>query len=115
MSRSDTKVADIEERRTNHSYDGWIELVFRMRDRRNAIFGSDLFGDPAWEILLVLGLDANIAGSSVGAIAEASGISLEATRRWLAILISRGHVECHDQINFQLTEQARAGLPKIIH
>lgn len=99
---------------TEASFDGWISLALRMRDRRKAIFGSDLFQDPAWEIILFLGLDANIDGANLETIAVESGLSAETTRRWLAILADRGHVKRCSSSRFKLSMEARSRLPKII-
>lgn len=94
------------------SLEGWVDFAFRMRARRKALFGEDLFSDPAWEIILCLGR----TGSAIRLeeIAEQIGLSGQTTRRWLALLSDRGHVHQPKANEFALTLAARMTLPKMI-
>lgn len=95
------------------SLDAWADLVLHIRQHRAATFGADLFNDPAWDIILLLGREANAPGLSLQAISTQIGRSEESVRRWLAILIERGHVEGLEQQAYRLASHARKGLSEI--
>jgi DNA-binding MarR family transcriptional regulator len=67
--------------------------ILAARRRREDMFGEDLFGDPAWDILLDLyaseARGVRVKTSSVGALAA---ISPTTSLRWLDILSERGLV-----------------------
>ncbi len=69
--------------------------AYRERRLRSQFFtGSDLFGEPAWDLLLDLFINA-IEGKSVPVTSACIGAAVPTTTalRWLAILESRGMVE----------------------
>jgi len=62
-----------------------------MRRRRDSLFGRDLFGEPAWDILLDLYVAEQsgrpLALSTVGSLA---GVPQTTAFRWMTQLIERG-------------------------
>jgi DNA-binding MarR family transcriptional regulator len=69
--------------------------IYRSRRRRDAAFGedADLFGEPAWDILLDL-LDADAQGRRISVTSASLASSVPATTglRMIAILEERGLV-----------------------
>jgi DNA-binding MarR family transcriptional regulator len=64
-----------------------------LRRRRNEVLGQELFGEPAWDMLL----DLFVAHEedrplSVGRLCSAAGVPESTARRWLATLESHGTV-----------------------
>jgi DNA-binding MarR family transcriptional regulator len=68
-----------------------VRAVLRARRRREAIFGKDLFADPAWDILLEL-YAAELGQRRVptSELAAVAGIPLTTTLRWISKLESEG-------------------------
>ena len=69
--------------------------IYRSRRRRDAAFGqdADLFGEPAWDILLdLLDADANGRRISVTSASLASSVPATTGLRMIAILEERGLV-----------------------
>ncbi|MFM6932560.1 MAG: MarR family transcriptional regulator [Novosphingobium sp.] len=69
--------------------------AYRARRLRTQFFtGADLFGEPAWDLLLDLFINAN-EGKQVPVTSACIGAAVPTTTalRWLAILESRGLVE----------------------
>lgn len=95
------------------SLDAWADLIFNLRSSRAALFGADLFNDPAWDIILLLGREGHVDGLPLEAIASRLGRSEDSTRRWLQILVSRGHLEVSAALDYKLGPTARNGLFKI--
>jgi DNA-binding MarR family transcriptional regulator len=64
-----------------------------IRRRRDALFGRDLFGEPAWDILLDLYVAEQsgraLALSTVGALA---GVPQTTAFRWMTQLADRGYI-----------------------
>jgi DNA-binding MarR family transcriptional regulator len=64
-----------------------------MRRRRDSLFGRDLFGEPAWDILLDLYLAEKsgrpLALSTVGSLA---GVPQTTAFRWMTQLLERGFI-----------------------
>jgi DNA-binding MarR family transcriptional regulator len=64
-----------------------------VRRRRDALFGRDLFGEPAWDILLDLYVaersGRTLALSTVGALA---GVPQTTAFRWMNQLLERGYI-----------------------
>jgi len=64
-----------------------------VRRRRDTLFGSDLFGEPAWDILLDLYVAEQsgrmLALSTVGALA---GVPQTTAFRWMSQLLERGYI-----------------------
>jgi DNA-binding MarR family transcriptional regulator len=67
---------------------------FENRRRRPGIFGRDMFGEPAWDMLLVLYIqDASGPRQTVGSLIKYSGTSASSAKRWIASLSERGFVK----------------------
>jgi DNA-binding MarR family transcriptional regulator len=64
-----------------------------VRRRRDTLFGRDLFGEPAWDILLDLYVAEQsgraLALSTVGALA---GVPQTTAFRWMSQLLERGYI-----------------------
>lgn len=64
-----------------------------VRRRRDTLFGRDLFGEPAWDILLDLYVAEHsgraLALSTVGALA---GVPQTTAFRWMSQLAERGYI-----------------------
>ena len=74
-----------------------IVSVIMARRGREAIFGKDLFSDPAWDILLEL-YAAYLAGreTSVSELAASIGTPPSTTTRWASALQAQGFVWCDE-------------------
>lgn len=68
------------------------ETMLKRRKLRNELFGADLFGEPAWEIMLLLGHEAGQNGASLEALAPCISCAVSTLSRWMALLVARGHV-----------------------
>lgn len=78
--------------RTGRGHLAYARKVYAMRRRRAAIFGNpDLFGEPAWDILLDLYI-AHADGKSVSVSSACIGSAAPATTglRWLGVLADAG-------------------------
>lgn len=73
---------------------GRLVRISDLRSRRRDLFGSDLFADPAWDILLSL-FESSLAGrgDSVSSACMAADVPQSTALRWLNVLESRGWVE----------------------
>ena len=62
--------------------------ILNLRTSRRLIFGMDLFGEPAWDMLLRL-YDAQLQGRTehVTSLCAASGVSPSAALRWIHCLL----------------------------
>lgn len=70
-----------------------VASAVRARGERNAYFGSDLFSDPAWDILLELYLSELLQRPiSVSKVAMATTVPSTTVIRWLAALEDKGLV-----------------------
>jgi DNA-binding MarR family transcriptional regulator len=64
------------------------------RRRRNQIFGSNLFGEPAWDMLLSLYItEAMGPRNTVGRLVAFSGVSMTTALRWLGVLEANRFIE----------------------
>ena len=74
-----------------------IVSVIMARRGREAIFGKDLFSDPAWDILLEL-YAAYLAGreTCVSELAASIGTPPPTTIRWASALQAQGFVWCDE-------------------
>jgi DNA-binding transcriptional ArsR family regulator len=70
-----------------------ILLILAVRRGREAVFGRDLFSDPAWDVLLEL-YAANLAGRNMTAhdLAAAIDAPRSTIGRWIEALADRGLV-----------------------
>jgi hypothetical protein len=91
----------------------WLNLSGLVRERRNRLFGEDLFLDPAWAILLMLGKTCNYPGAKLQSLNAATGFPIESLRRWIAVLVDRGFVEMTGEDLFALSEDGRDRLGQV--
>jgi DNA-binding MarR family transcriptional regulator len=60
--------------------------ILAGRRQRNAHFGCAMFGEPAWEMLLLLYIGLGSIRMSAGGLAHAAGYSKTTTMRWVDYL-----------------------------
>lgn len=80
--------------RASRNYLALARKAYALRRRRAAIFGNpDLFGEPAWDILLDLYI-AHAQGKAVSVSSACIGSAAPATTglRWLGVLADEGFV-----------------------
>ena len=67
--------------------------LFSARWRRRQFFDESLFGEPAWDMLLLL-CCADAGGLAIGAnvLTGCTGVPVSVAERWLAVLEERGLV-----------------------
>lgn len=108
-----SETAKIADQKSARSRLQSISAIIEARRARTRVFPSDLFHDPAWNILLEL-YASHLQGRPVS-ISDAclfSGTSSTSTLRWITVLIDRGYVyrqpDARDgrRINIVLTETA---------
>ena len=66
---------------------------FAERRRRIPIFGTGMFGEPAWDILLVLYIEKDGHRHSIGGLAKAAGTAPSTALRWIEALEARDLIE----------------------
>jgi DNA-binding MarR family transcriptional regulator len=91
--------------------------TFRNRRRRRDIFGEFMFGEPAWDMLLVLYISETREGrNTVGNLASHSGAPTSTAQRWIELLIDRGlalreaHPTDRRTVFIKLSDDGRAAL-----
>ena len=70
-------------------------MLYRARRRRDRAFGddADLFGEPAWDILLdLLQAEASASAISITTAAHAASVPLSTGLRMIAVLEERGMI-----------------------
>jgi DNA-binding MarR family transcriptional regulator len=67
--------------------------AFLERRRRIAIFGAGMFGESAWDMLLILYVEKDAQRQSIRGLAELAGIAKSTALRWLKALEARGFVQ----------------------
>jgi DNA-binding MarR family transcriptional regulator len=73
------------------AYHDRARRLIALRSQRNAVLGKDLFGDPAWDILLdIYDAEGRREELVISSISLLTGIPQSTTTRWLAILQDRG-------------------------
>lgn len=71
-----------------------IRHILRSRRRRDTMFGDDLFGEPAWDLLLELyAADIRQYKMSISAACSASAVPQSTALRWIAKLENDGWVK----------------------
>jgi hypothetical protein len=65
---------------------GRARAIVAARRRREALFGTTIFGEPAWEMLLLLYLGASESRRTLGRLGELAGISKSTALRWIDYL-----------------------------
>lgn len=90
--------------------------VLSRRRRRYAIFGRAMFGEPAWEILLLLYVSSPSARQTITRLADLAGASKSTALRWIDYLEGQRLVvrEVHPtdkRANFvELTDKGREAI-----
>lgn len=106
--------------RSPHAYLALARKTYALRRKREAIFGNpDLFGEPAWDILLDLFI-AQAEGKPVSVSSACIGSAAPATTglRWLGVLADEGLVvrendaEDHRRVLVRLTQAGRAAMER---
>lgn len=70
-----------------------VNAILSLRRRRNAIFDDDLFGEPAWDMLLELySVELRSNRETVSGLCYASGAPLTTALRWIGLLQKQGWV-----------------------
>ena len=71
--------------------------IYQKRQKRIARFGSEMFGEPAWEMLLVLYVEEGGERQSQTRLADLSGAARSTAMRWIDHLVRAGlaHRENH--------------------
>lgn len=64
--------------------------ALEMRRKRIAIFGPQMFAEPAWEMLLILYLSEGGQRHSQSSLSELSGASRSTGMRWIDYLVGHG-------------------------
>lgn len=73
-----------------------VRRIIRVRRIREEYLGTDLFADPAWDMLLDLFAARLEHGKvSVSSLCLAAAVPPTTALRWIALLESKGHVERH--------------------
>lgn len=92
-------------------------LILAYRHARDAHFGAELFGEPAWEIqLAIIGYGKESMGLTADNISQHINCSPCALKRWLAIMIERDMLKCisvESEDYFSLTENSMSALQSI--
>lgn len=90
--------------------------ILADRRKRHEVFGKAMFGEPAWEMLLLLYVLHSGPRQTIGRLAELAGASKTTALRWLDYLDAQGLVsrESHPTDKraafVELTEKARTAL-----
>ncbi len=66
--------------------------ILAARRGREAIFGKTIFGEPAWEMLLLLYIGESESRRTIGRLGDLAGICKSPTVRWIDDLGRRGLV-----------------------
>jgi DNA-binding MarR family transcriptional regulator len=66
------------------------QAILAARRRRESIFKTILFGEPAWEMLLLLYLNASRSRLTMGRLGEIAGLSKSTALRWIDYLDREG-------------------------
>lgn len=92
-----------------------VEEILRSRRRRDYIFGANLFGEPAWDILLSLFLaEQQQIRTTISDACRASASPQTTGLRWIRVLEEQGWIarECDRldgrRVYLTLTDQADA-------
>lgn len=98
-----------------------IRAMIRERQIRNTFFGAQLFGEPAWDIMLDL-FAARLEGKqiSVSSACMAAGVSQSTAMRWVTrltncgLLLRKADPEDGRRTNVELSDEAIALLTNCI-
>ena len=96
------------------SLDYKARQILALRQRRVSMFGKAMFGEPAWDILLVLYTAGD--GLSMNKLSELSGVSQATGLRWMHYLVDQKLIarESHPtdaiSLRVRLTEKGKDSL-----
>ena len=105
----DAEVPDSEELKLEQR----ARRLLENRRKRVAIFGAQMFAEPAWDMLLLLYLSGRGRRQTQSSLCDLSGASRSTAMRWIEFLAGRGLVRREDhptdkRQNFvSLTEKGR--------
>lgn len=87
-----TPVDEITGKSVSHAFElqNRARKILARRKERIAIFGSPIFGEPAWEMLLWLYAMDTEARQSLSRLTELSGSSRSTAVRWIGYLEKKG-------------------------
>ena len=94
---------------------GAAKLMYAARRDRDIFFDPDLFGEPAWDILLDLYIAA-VEGRQISVSSSAMGARAPLTTglRWIAALVERGlAVRTHNALDQRVTYVALSDTGKV--
>jgi hypothetical protein len=120
LAESDESQARPRPSRSAQTYLALARRTYALRRKRAVIFGNpDLFGEPAWDILLDLFI-AHGEGKQVSVSSACIGSAAPATTglRWLGVLADEGLVvrendaEDNRRVLVRLTETGRAAMER---
>lgn len=99
---------------------GIARQILEARQRRTRLFGRAMFGEPAWEMLLLLYVAESGTRRTVTRLAQLSGASKGTALRWLDYLLHQNLVrrEPHPTDRraafVELTDKGRAALDRYL-
>ncbi|MCJ2180546.1 MarR family winged helix-turn-helix transcriptional regulator [Novosphingobium album (ex Hu et al. 2023)] len=95
--------------------------IYNIRQKRGIFFRKNLFGDPAWDIILDLYIaEEDEKEISITSACVAAGVPTSTGLRWITILIQNGYVDRHDdpadarRSYLRLTATARDSLEALL-
>lgn len=71
------------------------QRLYRHRQARGRLFNPDYFGEPAWDILLALYIEAGARSMNVTSAALVANTPETTTLRWVEALEAEGLIESH--------------------
>jgi DNA-binding MarR family transcriptional regulator len=96
-------------------------MEFENRRRRSQIFGPEMFGEPAWDMLLALFIqDAIGPRLTAGSLLHFSSATTSTGKRWLELLARRGFIIREDHPTdartyyVRMSEKARDALKRYL-
>lgn len=70
-----------------------LEAILQQRHQRQRFFDSELFADPAWDILLALALaEVQFRRIAVGRLCDAANVPTSTAIRWVKHLEEQGYI-----------------------
>ena len=97
------------------------ERILDLRRRRVDDFGSAMFGEPAWDMLLAAYVAEQRQDSpTIASLTSITGVSPSVALRWLTFLIGEGlaeriaHPTQSDQMLIRLTNRSRDALKRYL-
>ena len=97
------------------------EQILDLRRQRGEQFGSMMFGEPAWEMLLAAYVgEQHHDRSTISSLTTIAGISHSVALRWLTFLLGEGlvqqdaHPERSDRLTVRLTDRSRQALERYL-